>query len=208
MTRATPRIVAMPPPPPAFVYDAVVLAGGHSRRMGRDKATLPHPHDGRPLLLRQLDLLAQLPSPPQTRWVSARIGQELPSLPATVRRVDDDGQAGPLGGIVAAWDASNVPYLLTIAVDLPLLNADTLVAMLTACDPGAQSGAVARVGDTCQPLVAIYPRAAHAPFATALAAGQLSLRRLLAAEPLATLCPPLDFINDTPFRNWNTPNDL
>jgi molybdopterin-guanine dinucleotide biosynthesis protein A len=39
-------------------FSAVILAGGQSRRIGRDKAWLPV--DGQPLLLRPIDLVRQL----------------------------------------------------------------------------------------------------------------------------------------------------
>ena len=55
---------------------AAIIAGGHSRRMGRDKALLPDATHGT-LLQRQLHVLAALA--PDEILLSCRAGQELPA---------------------------------------------------------------------------------------------------------------------------------
>ena len=80
---------------------AIVLAGGGSRRMGRDKAWLEL--EGRPLLARVIELLARRCSP---IVVSCRPGQALPELVGVEPwRVDDPApDAGPLVGLHAALE--------------------------------------------------------------------------------------------------------
>ncbi len=181
---------------------AVVLAGGHSVRMGRDKAWLPHPQTGTPLLTRQLDLVAKLA--PRQRLVSARAGQSLPPLPNDVPRINDDGTAGPLGGIVASLAAAPTSHLLVIAVDLPQLDLDTLRRLLTHCD--ATHGAIATTTTGTEPLIAIYPRICLPALELALSQQQLGLKRLLRDPNIAayfrfTLFDPCP----TAFQNWNEP---
>ncbi|MEB3183382.1 MAG: NTP transferase domain-containing protein, partial [Cyanobacteriota bacterium] len=53
---------AEPPGPSLAPLRCCLLSGGESRRMGRDKALLPHPEGGT-WLERTLRLLAQLESP-------------------------------------------------------------------------------------------------------------------------------------------------
>jgi molybdopterin-guanine dinucleotide biosynthesis protein A len=77
---------------------AVILAGGASSRMGRDKAWLEF--GGRPLLVHVVAIVAECCRP---IVVAARVGQALPPLEhRAVERIDDaldDG--GPLVGIIA-----------------------------------------------------------------------------------------------------------
>ena len=181
---------------------AVVLAGGHSVRMGQDKASLPHPQTGSPLLLRQLDLLAELA--PQQRLVSARTGQSLPPLPNAVSRVDDDGTAGPLGGIVASLAATPTSHLLVIAVDLPQLDLVTIRRLLADCD--ATHGAIATTSAGTEPLIAIYPRICLPVLERALSQQQLGLQRLL-RDPTIAAYFQFTLFDPSPdaFHNWNKP---
>ncbi|MCF3649831.1 molybdenum cofactor guanylyltransferase [Synoicihabitans lomoniglobus] len=185
-------------------FSAVVLAGGHSRRMGTDKAALRHPRDGQSLLQHQLGLLASLE--PVECFVSARHDQTLPTLTAPPPRIDDDGTAGPLGGIVGTFAQATTAHLLVIAVDLPFLDAATLQRLRGACT--ATTGAIARSPHGIEPLVAIYPRIAIDPLRHALHAQQLGLQRLLQAPALAPHFHLVECADATVFRNWNAPDDL
>lgn len=170
--------------------------------MGTDKATLPHPVTGAPLLLHQLDLLRSLA--PAELLVSSRTGQSLPPLPAHVTRIDDDGESGPLGGIIATLNSISSTHLLVIAVDLPDLDLaplNRLRATLT-----ADTGAIASTPDGLEPLIAIYPRRILPELIRAQSENRLGLRRLLKESPLLALIPSVSF-DPAPasFRNWNTP---
>ena len=99
----------------------VVLAGGLSSRMGRDKALLSW--QGRPLIERQLDVLRE--AGVDDVCVSgdrAAYGGIVDALPV----------AGPLGGLagVARAYADDVD-LLVIPVDMPLLRAGLLQRLRT-----------------------------------------------------------------------------
>lgn len=111
----------------------VVLAGGESRRMGRDKATLPGPGGAATLLEYVAGVLAQRCEPV---FVVAAPGQPLPAVQAKVIRDEVRGQ-GPLRatgrGLRAAAEAG-APYAFVCAVDMPLLSAeliDDLVRLAT-----------------------------------------------------------------------------
>ena len=71
---------------------AVVLAGGASRRMGRDKATLAHPDSPTTMVEHTVDVLRARCSP---IFVIAAPGQALPPLQAEVLR-DEIRGVGPL----------------------------------------------------------------------------------------------------------------
>jgi molybdenum cofactor guanylyltransferase len=81
----------------------LVLAGGRSRRMGRDKAWLPV--DGQPALLRVL--AAGRGAGVGACVVVGAPGQSLPPLPPGVTRVDDPAERaheGPLSGLAAGLE--------------------------------------------------------------------------------------------------------
>ncbi len=181
-------------------FAAAVLAGGHSRRMGTDKAHLPHPRNGQTLLLYQLDLLATLN--PTQLLVSARTGQELPPLPPHVIRVDDDGTRGPLAGIVSAMTASSCPHLLIIPVDLPQLTSEVLHSLLS--QTTLSKGIYAVSPRSPEPLVVVLPRGLLSDLKVALEQNELSPRRLW-AHSLASKMTPLPFEDAFLFQNWNRP---
>ena len=180
---------------------AVVLAGGLSRRMGSDKAWLAAPGTQVPLVLHQLALLRKLK--PAALFVSARAGQALPALPEDVRRLDDDGTAGPLGGIQRSLQAAGSRHLLVVAVDLPQLDESCLRRLLTACT--GTRGAVAGTLNGLEPLVAIFPPALKVHVDQACATGRLGLRALLVRPEVAKLVTAVEFADTARFTNWNHP---
>ena len=96
---------------------AVLLAGGESRRMGKDKATLLFRR--RPLWQIQFDLLRTLQ--PEEIFVSARI--DPPWRPAGVQFVSDKPPSrGPLSGLSATLARISTDHLLVLAIDMPLMT--------------------------------------------------------------------------------------
>lgn len=116
---------------------AVVLAGGESRRMGRDKATLPGPGGAATMAEYVVGVVAQRCEPV---FVVAAPGQPLPKL-ATAHVIRDEIQGlGPLPatgrGLRAAAEAG-AQFAFVCAVDMPLLTPeliDELMALATKTD--------------------------------------------------------------------------
>ncbi|ASQ89090.1 molybdenum cofactor guanylyltransferase [Mycobacterium intracellulare subsp. chimaera] len=111
----------------------IVLAGGESRRMGRDKATLPGPGGAATLLEHVVGVVSQRCEP---IFVMAAPGQPLPEVPARVLRDEVRGQ-GPLpatGGGLRAAAETGARFAFVCAVDMPLLSAsliDDLIGLAT-----------------------------------------------------------------------------
>src|SRR6476620_3919506 len=96
---------------------AIILAGGRSTRLGRDKAS--QPLLGVPLLQRVVSGVEGLVN--QIVVVRAG-GQELPEVKtsASLRVVEDvHADSGPLAGIHAGLSAISTTWALTVACDLP-----------------------------------------------------------------------------------------
>ncbi len=186
-------------------FAAVLLAGGLSRRMGRDKALLPLP-DGRLLWQRQLDVLRALEPAELFFSGPAREGfpPDVPLLP------DATPGLGPLSGIAAALAAMRSPLLVVLAVDLPRMTTGFLRGLLAISRE--DSGVVPMHGTSgfYEPLAAVYPSSARALATARLAGENRSLQAFVRAAVSAgrlqqwSLDRPADLQCLT---NWNTPAD-
>ncbi len=179
----------------------VVLAGGASARMGRDKALLEV--DGRTLIARAVQKLEEAGVP----VVVAR-GERAP-LPG-IRTVPDGGGRGPAAGILGAAHAVAARSgLLVLACDLPLVPVPLLKLLLH--QPG--DWVVPRWERGIEPLCALYRPAALLDLAQQVQRGSSALHQLtrcgdcrityLEGEALHRLGRPEDL-----FLNLNSPDDL
>jgi molybdenum cofactor guanylyltransferase len=153
---------------------AAVLAGGASRRMGRDKATMAV--GGAALASVALVAAARVASP-----VVLVAPEGHPARRLAARVVADPGQ-GPLAALAAALAALEAGHVLVLAGDHPGLRVE-LLAHLVRLAPRGEAVACRR-GPRLEPLVAVYQRApalGAAEARLAAAAGDRSLLGLLAA---------------------------
>jgi len=184
---------------------AVVLVGGRSTRMGRDKAQLLL--DGRTLTEHVLAALSGV----ATRALLA--GRALPGLdvPAVVDQYSD---AGPLGGIASALDAVRTPLALVTACDMPSIRPALVALLLDAARAHPAAAAVmCRSEAGLEPLLSVWrPGLALPALRAALDAGVRSLRDAVARLSAAVVLAPDAWLAADPdgasFRNWNTPGDL
>ncbi len=191
---------------PGLTLDAVLLAAGHSIRMRRDKALLPH--EGGLLWQRQLDVLDRAGA--RQVFLSAREDQAWARDARGFARVvrDASPDSGPLGGIVAGLEQSGQDLLAVLAVDLPQMTTEWFTALLADCAPGC--GAVGRNGKWFEPLAAIYPRELLLLARAALERRELSLQKLLAAAVAQSLLRVREISADEAplFANWNEPGAI
>jgi len=154
---------------------AIILAGGASRRMGRDKATLQF--DGTTLVERTVNTLKARCAPV---FVVAAPGQALPPLDAEVLR-DEIRGVGPLlatgRGLRAAAEAGR-ELAFVAAVDMPLLATDIIDELV---GPAVRLGA-----DVVLPwdgrdhyLAGIYRTSLAGVVDELIAAGERSMRALI-----------------------------
>ena len=133
-----------------MIRSGLVLCGGHSTRMGRDKASLPFA--GETLLGHAARRLF--------RWcedviVVARPDQVLPPLPDGVRVVHDERpEQGPLGGLAPGLRAAASEHVFATACDVPFLSGALVEALFDAAMD--HDVAVCEAEGFTQPLTAVY----------------------------------------------------
>lgn len=181
-------------------FAAVLLAGGRSTRMGRDKAALII--GGQPLWQRQLATLRALA--PRELFISGR--RDGPYADAGVEIIEDAIPGlGPLGGIAAALRRAESPLVMVLAIDLPAMTADFLATLLREARPTIPQNA-----DYFEPLAAVYPRSALSVAEEMLRDEDRSMQRFvrrLVDEDLAlayAITPSERMI----FSNLNYPADM
>jgi len=149
---------------------AIILAGGDSRRMGRDKANL---------LLGEQTLLQHVIATMQPIFphliVSVRQLRPEIKLPQVCDGLTD---GGPLAGLAAALDQSATPWVFVVACDMPFVV--PAVVEHLARHRGEYQAVVPVIHGQPQPLAAFYARACSAAIREILAgSGKHSLRALL-----------------------------
>jgi molybdenum cofactor guanylyltransferase len=150
---------------------AVLLAGGESRRMGKDKATILF--HGKPLWQIQLELLRRLK--PAEIFVSGRT--DPPWRPDDVQLVADlPPSRGPLSGVAASLARIHTAHLLALAIDMPFMSENYLRYLCDHIEP--EAGVVPTIDNRAEPLAAIYPREASVDFQSGLCDTDFSLQTL------------------------------
>jgi molybdopterin-guanine dinucleotide biosynthesis protein A len=191
-----------------MAVSGIILAGGRSSRMGRDKASLVL--DGETLLQRTAralsgaaDELVLVRAPEQT----------LPNVDAGVPVVEAadpvEGQ-GPLVGIAAGLEAARAPVALIVAVDMPFLE-PALLRLLAARVSGDHRWVVPLAEGRPQPLCSAIARDALPIVREHIAAGDrapMAMARDLGALRL----PEEEWSRADPgghsFINVNTPEEF
>jgi molybdenum cofactor guanylyltransferase len=187
---------------PAF--DAVLLAGGKSTRMGTDKAGVLL--QGKPLWRRQLATLRALG--PEEIFISGR--DDGPYAVEGLEILKDSYvERGPLGGLETALFRTINPYLVVLAIDLPEMRPDFL-ARLVELAVSRKRSIVPRDGESFEPLAAVYSGSICGLVVECLHGRDRSMQNFIRrAVDLDLVLPyPLSAEEDRLFRNVNTPADL
>jgi molybdopterin-guanine dinucleotide biosynthesis protein A len=158
-----------------------VLAGGQSRRMGRDKAEVEF--CGRPLAAHAVDMLKaaglDVFIAGAREDAGARLEQYAPVL------FDREPGLGPLGGICTALASTTANLAVFVPVDVPLLPASLIVYMLERAQAGDGLVTLACVNGQPETFPAVIARRALPALTQELEArrlGCLASFRRVAAE--------------------------
>ena len=182
---------------------AAILAGGKSRRMGRNKALLPF--RGRPLVARVHETLQPL-------FEDIFLVTNDPGLfdfvpcPKIPDRVPGKG---PISGVDAALRFSRYPYVLVVGCDTPFLSPSLLellagktqdADLVIPCGPRGPEPLCAVYGKGCLPLIEESLR--KGDFSLMALVGRLRTREI-PAEEVTEVDPGF-----RSFMNINTPDDF
>lgn len=179
-------------------FNAFILAGGKSSRMGTDKGLLTF--RGQPMVQHVIDKLKQVfesitiisNSPDYTKF-------GLPVLEDEIKSV------GPIGGIYSGLKQSATSWNFFVACDMPFLTSNVLDKILQV-EIKSELCVVARYSDQLQPLCACYSKSCLPVIAKQIAVGNYKLHDLLKLLPLKEI--DLTSISNNPFRNLNTMEEV
>lgn len=174
-------------------FSMIILAGGKSSRMGRDKADLRL--EGKTFLQIQIEKGRQLGI--RDIQVSGYRGNccEIPVTP------DRFPGKGPLGGLETCLRQTKAEQCLVLSVDAPLVPVSELEGLLQASRITDAPVTLLRQGDREQPLVAVYRRSLADAILEEITMGKGSVFSLLnrvGYQVYQCACPQI-------FANVNTP---
>jgi molybdopterin-guanine dinucleotide biosynthesis protein A len=184
-------------------FSAVILAGGKSSRMGRDKAWLEV--GGQALLARQIQLARQIGA--AEIFISGRAAADYSAFGCRVL-LDKFPDAGPLAGIERALDATAAPLLLVLAVDLPEMSVEFLLRL--AAGSSEICGTIPKLAGGIEPLAAFYPKAAQSLAVAGLERKRFAVKNFAGQCVKNNLAQFVIFSEPESrhFANWNSPADL
>ncbi len=102
-----------------------------------------------------------------------------PVYGSVARFTDGDLAAGPAAGLLSAWAQRPHAAWLLLAVDMPLVDATVLTALIGARDPAALATGFRNSAGVPEPLCTIWEPAARAVLTDRALAGRYSLREVL-----------------------------
>jgi molybdopterin-guanine dinucleotide biosynthesis protein A len=191
---------------------AAILAGGFSRRFGKDKGLVALA--GKPLILHVIDrvskvvdeVLVIVSSKDQKNKFETILGEKANLV------IDKDDSQSPLVGAITGFESAKGEYLLLLPCDTPLISTQILQFLLDMCTN--RSAAIPRwTSGYIEPLQAVYhTKSALTAAKMALAQGNMNMRsmidnlrgvRYVSTMVLEQLEPDL-----LTFFNVNTPQDL
>lgn len=151
----------------------IILAGGLSRRLGRDKAV--EPFDGQPLIGRVMEALAQIADELVVVVNTPQRGRDLPLPDSAVVAVDIYPDAGSLGGIFTGLSTASNQWGIVVACDMPFLNLDLLSYLLSFRE--SHDAVVPVLDGRPEPTHAAYSKVCLPAIEARLEAGDLKIAR-------------------------------
>ena len=181
---------------------AVILAGGMSRRMGRDKALLCL--EGRTFLERVAEslsdfgeVLLSVSVNPSRRYERVRL-----------RVVEDrTGDCGPMGGLYSALKICESQWLLAVSCDMPLLTREFAEYLFSYAENEHDAFVPVTRDGRAQPLCAVYAKRAAGVLEECLARGNRAITNALGKMKVKYIPLRHSLYADRTLWNVNTPEE-
>jgi molybdenum cofactor guanylyltransferase len=150
-----------------------ILAGGQSRRMGREKALVEL--GGRPLIAHALETLRGAALPATIAGAQASLESFAPVIP------DANPGQGPLAGVCAALAATQTPLAVFLSIDMPFVPSSLLSCLLHHAQVTGRAVTLASAAGFAQTFPAVLALGALPHLRAALYAGQAGCFRAFSA---------------------------
>ena len=175
----------------------LVLTGGKSTRMGKDKSTLNY--YGKPQKKHVQELLEACSL---ETFLSVR--ESSTSLDSSKEITDTFLHLGPFGGICSAFQKNPNTAWLVIATDVPFVNKKIIELLLANRDPSKIATTIKGKGkEFPEPLITIYEPKAYGKLLQYLAQGYSCPRKMLINSAIKVI-----EVDDHFIRNINTPKEF
>lgn len=190
----------------------VILCGGNSRRMGRDKGLILE--NGVPWALHVYQKLSHLVSPVVLSINATQQESYRPFFSKEVL-ITDTAYAdvnGPVKGLLSVFRWYRKHHFLVVPCDMPRLDEKTFQLLLSSFEDVYPSshGVVAKTDTRLQPLCGIYGRNALTILETQYGQGALQNKSMYALlhEYLSLYAVEIPKELENQFRNFNASSDL
>ena len=186
----------------------IILAGGHSTRMGRNKALLPLPSNAAVTFVEHLATLLLAQCSEVLLVVGDTQQASLYKDTGLSIVMDETPNSGPLMGLYSGLRAIQATHALVVAVDMPFVLPEMIAFLLS--QPSDERLLVPVIDNVPQVLCAVYPRSLLPLIEECLRVGRRDPRSLLKVAPvyfleeaqLRAVDPQL-----RSFTNVNTPEE-
>lgn len=179
---------------------AIVLAGGKSSRMGRDKALIEL--DGVPLLKR---ICAAAKQCTDSIYVVTSWSDRYRSIVSDVTWIEESSPRSPIIGFAEAFEQISADWVLLLACDLPNLNGETLQDWMQQLDVESETIAVVpKSTKGWEPLCGFYRSNSLPSLKAYLQSGDRSFQDWLDRETVQEL----QVSDRRVLLNCNSPEDL
>lgn len=181
------------------VLKGLVLAGGKSSRMGRDKTSIDY--HGKEQRYHVVELLRPFCD---EVFISCREDQR-DSIDGYKIIPDAYTNAGPLGALLSAFEIDHTCAWLTVACDLPLLDGKTLALLISQRDADSMATTFESPHDGLpEPLITIWEPKAYEALSAFWEKEQRCPRKALLNNKVKMIKP----LNGVTLMNVNTPQDF